>query len=242
MMDQPTRFVLHHGTEEAEILHGPEEYESDRVLELDRTWLHWLVLAMYKNRDIIADETKGHAEFMDFFDTRDAILKCCSALLGAGALIEAKDSSGRTPLHYACITKDLRLIELLLDEGYADIEARDKAGNTPLLQCIDTFQMEAFGFLLARGARINAQNNSGFSCLHFVCQALTLKAPVVFQRVDMLLGNGADFTLNDIHGRTPFDVVRACNADDPITQNIRKSLIVKFEELLQRKACEDDAM
>jgi ankyrin repeat protein len=61
-----------------------------------------------------------------------------------GADVDAKDSSGRTPLHYAVETSvkygnDYMVTKLIL-KG-ASIEAKDNLGNTPLdlVKEIDTF-------------------------------------------------------------------------------------------------------
>ena len=239
IVENPKRHVLHHGTDEAEILHSPDEYESDDILEQDRTWLHWVVLAMYKNRDIISDEAKGHQEFMDFFETRSTILKACSALLVAGAEVDARDASGRTPLHYACITGDRDLVAVLIDEGCADIEAKDAVGSTPLIQCVDTFQDEMAEDLLERGAHINAQNKSGYSCLHYACQTLTLEVPFVMRRIKGFLDRDAEL-LRDIHGRTPLDVVKAYDGDDEIALTLQATLVKMFKEYIEKRACERD--
>ncbi|PSK36634.1 Palmitoyltransferase akr1 [Elsinoe australis] len=52
------------------------------------------------------------------------------------ALINSKDSRGKTPLHYACRSGRAESVVLLLRAG-ADIVARDNGGHTPLWSCTE---------------------------------------------------------------------------------------------------------
>ena len=53
------------------------------------------------------------------------------ALLDAGAYIEAKNTYGESPLHYAALNWNSPIIRVLI-EGGASIEATDNKGRTPL--------------------------------------------------------------------------------------------------------------
>jgi ankyrin repeat protein len=52
-------------------------------------------------------------------------------LLAHGAVVDARDNAGQTPLHYASARGDDSLAKLLLAKG-ADVNARDTHGKTPL--------------------------------------------------------------------------------------------------------------
>ena len=54
-----------------------------------------------------------------------------SKLLDFGADVDAKDSSGATPLYYAAMTGSVATASLLLQSG-ADVKARTKGGGSPL--------------------------------------------------------------------------------------------------------------
>ena len=52
-------------------------------------------------------------------------------LLKAGAKVSGMDSQGRTPLHLAAKSDNVRAAEVLIKEG-AKVMARDESGRTPL--------------------------------------------------------------------------------------------------------------
>lgn len=85
------------------------------------------------------------------------------ALIDAGALADAVDARGRTPLYYsqvpACVP--------LLVEGGADVDARDVHGHTPLLAALAEDNNEVKILLLLQyGADAQALNPAGDGALH----------------------------------------------------------------------------
>jgi ankyrin repeat protein len=82
----------------------------------------------------------------------------CSALLGAGADVNAADEDRETPLHYASQRNHRAVVGLLLDRG-ADIEARNAYGRTPLLLVArESGNAEMARLLLERGANVNVRD------------------------------------------------------------------------------------
>ncbi len=63
-----------------------------------------------------------------------------TALIGAGATVDAPDAQGRTPLHSASWFGIEPVAPVLLFAG-ADLWAKDEAGRTPLEYALDTGKM-----------------------------------------------------------------------------------------------------
>lgn len=114
-------------------------------------------------------------------------------LIAKGADIEARDSLGLTPLHWAFITsKNNEMVKLLIAKG-ANIDARLKNGKTLLHDArIDDAEQ-----LIAMGADVNAKDNDGKTPLHVAA---------FWGRRDMaelLIANWANVNAKDNNGRTP---------------------------------------
>ena len=75
-----------------------------------------------------------------------------TACLDAGAGLEARDDTGRTPLHQAAYDQKPVAVGTLLAAG-ADKEARDDTGQTPLHQAVSHDHPAAARMLLAAGDR-----------------------------------------------------------------------------------------
>lgn len=77
-------------------------------------------------------------------------------LIGRGAKVNARTSSGLTPLHMAAQNGNIPIITLLL-EHRAKINAVDGKGWTPVDRAVKWRHPEAARFLQARGGRPGAQ-------------------------------------------------------------------------------------
>ena len=126
-----------------------------------------------------------------------------TALLDAGADIEAQDEHGGTPLHRAagCSYKAAG-VTALLDAG-ADIEARDRWGRTPLHHTAGAgwHSTAVITVLLDAGADIKARDGNGQTPLHKAAAIDTQPAGIT-----ALLVAGADPKARDADGMTPWDL------------------------------------
>ena len=121
-----------------------------------------------------------------YFDT--ATPEEVTACLDAGADLEPRGNSDRTPLHWAAgNSENPAVIEALLAAG-ADPAARTEYGYTPLHLAAQYNENEAvIAVLLAAGADLEAQDNLGNTPLHLA--AAYNANPVA---LEVLLAAGAD--------------------------------------------------
>ncbi len=79
-----------------------------------------------------------------------------TALLDAGANIEAGGTGGAHPLHLAALANRPAVAKLLIARG-AELESRDSNGMTPLLIAASNGKLEVAEVLLDAGADVNAE-------------------------------------------------------------------------------------
>ncbi|MDM0059002.1 ankyrin repeat domain-containing protein [Variovorax fucosicus] len=70
------------------------------------------------------------------------------------------------PIYDAAVFGDLALVARLLDDDPALVNTPDEWGFTPMHGVAGEDQLEMAKYLIARGANVNAQNDSGITPLH----------------------------------------------------------------------------
>ncbi len=124
-----------------------------------------------------------------------------TALLGAGADVNARDKDGMTPLMFAAVHNPNPEVASTLLAAGADVNARDKDGMTALMfACVRNQTPGVVPTLLGAGADINAQNKDGWTALMYA--ARYNPNPEV---VSALLISGADAKMLNVEGKTAFD-------------------------------------
>ena len=153
-----------------------------------------------------------------------------TALVKAGADVNARRVGGSTPLHDAQFSAGTTLA--LVDAG-ADVNARNLDGETPLHRACLTSPAAALVLLVA-GADVNARDGRGWtplydavafrSSLTLIGALLAAGAWVNFRGysplhhaaeftdnpaiIELLLAAGADASARDLDGKTPWDYAR----------------------------------
>jgi ankyrin repeat protein len=90
-------------------------------------------------------------------------------LLRAGARVDVRDCTQRTPLMLAAVEDVPEAITLLCEAG-ADVEAQDFMGNTALMVAAMEGKSRTVQALLAKGARASATNRDGLTAFDWAQQ------------------------------------------------------------------------
>lgn len=123
-------------------------------------------------------------------------------LIGANQqLVHAKDSTGRTPLHWACRGVHYDVLKFLVEKG-ADVNALDHNGIPPLTSVASRNHREAVEYLLDHGAKTEAGNNNQSSAILYAVR------PEYREVLDLLVKNGASLEVRNDYQRTP--LILAC--------------------------------
>ncbi|VVB11315.1 unnamed protein product [Arabis nemorensis] len=88
------------------------------------------------------------------------LLKC----IESGIPVNARDSEGRTPLHWAIDRGHLNIAKVLVDKN-ADVNAKDNEGQTPLHYAVVCDREAIAEFLVKQKANITAKDEDGNSPL-----------------------------------------------------------------------------
>jgi len=98
--------------------------------------------------------SKGHSDFVKM-------------ILKKNPELDIKDSHGSTLLHVAVISKDVEMLNVVMDAYHKkglelDVDVKDNFGNTPMHNAIREDNYDIIQALAAMGADMNAENNSGY--------------------------------------------------------------------------------
>lgn len=106
--------------------------------------------------------------------------------------INSFDSSGMSPLHHSSKCGNINIVSELL-KNRADVNIKDEFNrDSPLhYSCDKSHDIRIALILINNGAKINAINNYGFSCLHYACMKGHIDLAI------FLIDNGCDYSLKD---------------------------------------------
>ena len=145
---------------------------------------------------------------------RDAAV--ITALVQAGADVNARDGSDNTPLHEAAANGTPGVVRALLEAG-AEVDARPRrfdpysgAASTPLHYAARNPDPEVAAALLEAGADVNARGRDGETPLHYAAQN---RNPALAQ---LLLDAGADVNAPGSDGLTPLHSAAAGNSNPAV--------------------------
>jgi ankyrin repeat protein len=134
--------------------------------------------------------------------TRGNLVGIASALIKAGANVNAKDSIHDTPFLYAGAEGRNDILELILATGKANLRDTNRYGGTALIPAAHHGHPETVRLLLGTAIDVDHVNNLGWTAL---LEAVILGdgGPVYQEIVKLLLAGGADAMIADKDGVTP---------------------------------------
>jgi ankyrin repeat protein len=176
------------------------------------------------SEEIVADLIRAGADVNDSHEGISLLAhaatlvlpKLCRQLLAAGAQVEARDRTGKTPLIHSSMASNSRCAVEVLLQGGAKAGAVDDQGRTPLHYAVQVeYNGSTVKQLLDRGASTVAVDNEGNTPLHLAIGKGKYRedAPVV----ELLLQHKADVTLRNKAGETPLERAVRLGNDSVIT-------------------------
>ncbi|WP_419214522.1 ankyrin repeat domain-containing protein [Wolbachia endosymbiont of Rhagoletis cingulata] len=149
-----------------------------------------------KNLDLDAKDSTGYAPLHKaVFSRRFDEVKL---LIDKGARVDVQDKHELTPLFYAVMNNDEKMIKFLVEIGNADVNLGKY--NNPLGMAISLGRMELAEYLIDKGADINRQDNIGRTFLHKAAEGGNSAA------VKFLVEKGARLDVLDKWNDTPLHV------------------------------------
>ena len=138
-----------------------------------------------------------------FYGYSDIVL----LLLNYGANILAKDNiDGAMAIHIAAARGNTRTVSAILESYSAKnvkniVNITDNTGTTPLMWASMNNQISIMNLLLKFGANIDAQDDDGWTALHFAVASDSYKA------VELLINNKANADIKNLDENKPIDIV-----------------------------------
>jgi ankyrin repeat protein len=120
---------------------------------------------------------------------------------GININIQETDGHEETALHYACRLGKHEIVEILINEGNADIHIRNSLDETPILLA---WKYETVKFLLSKGANLEDESYDGYTILDLACEQGETDT------VKLLLEYNVCIDSTDEDRQTPFEIACMC--------------------------------
>jgi|WetSurMetagenome_2_1015567.scaffolds.fasta_scaffold89984_1 ankyrin repeat protein len=144
-----------------------------------------------------------------YYINEEGIQYVVNLLVNNGAIVDATELDGETPLHMAALMGHFSVVHLLVSKG-ADINAKDTSGFTPLFKAVTMRHEKTINALIEEGADVNAKDNSGFTVLDLaknykVLDEKDLKILEMLKKYGAKSGKSLRISKQPFHGRNVND-------------------------------------
>ncbi|XP_073254183.1 uncharacterized protein [Porites lutea] len=137
------------------------------------------------SKDFLSLEKRNSNSFIPKEQTSNVGETMILYLLSKKANVNAKDSYGSTPLHYAVAKGNPDAVQELLTDPCIDIEAKDKTQMTPLHVASSQGSFPVAKCLIDAGANLRSLDEEQMTPMHFACMEGSLEvAKLLFETAE----------------------------------------------------------
>lgn len=136
-------------------------------------------------------------------------IACLLLLLGAGAKIDAKDTFGNSPCHYAADDGYCQILDVITRRG-GNVNTQDITSKTPLMKAVRNNKTDAVLRLIRAQCNLNLVDRNSDMALHYAARNGCADI------LDILLSSGSHFDVQNYWGRTPLMEAVCYNHKDTV--------------------------
>lgn len=156
-------------------------------------------------------------------------LEIIQSLVNAGANVDSVTYYNSSALSVALSYQYFEVVDFLLKVG-ANPDLKDDGGQTILYSSIYPKNIDQIKMFLDAGANPNIANNLGDTPLHYAANQYHTKEDIFGEIAQLLLENGADFSIVDKYGYSAYEKAKSCEnaivkeviADFAVRQHLEK--------------------
>ena len=165
-------------------------YLIDYIIMLNKPKLIPIIINKGARIDVVDNEGRSllYAPIKyDYVEIVETLLLHDNKNIGI-SILDLQDNNGRIGVHYAIISKNIKIMKLLLESG-SNIDIQDSKGNSSLHLSLYTRDIDICKIILSKNPKINMRTFTGETALHIAC---TLQ---LYEQSKMLLENGIDINI-----------------------------------------------